>query len=647
MAAGGTSRIQLILQGRQQVAAGLSSTAQQVGHLARQTQRYNLEAERGTHRTFLMNQALFTMRRFAYAGTLALGALGTAAIGMGVKFNITMEQNTIAMAHFLGSNERAVRELGYLYELAARTPFEFQNVVEAERRFLAFGYSLQEARRALVTIGDVAAGLGGDPAMNIERLVLVMGQVRATGRVLGQDMLQLQQLGINTNRIFREELGLTREDLAQGVGELQIPAEVAIPALLRGMRKQFQGMAIEQSKTLGGMLSTLRDYRNQFLGAMTEPITDRLRTQVVPGLIDLTKELSTAAKAGASFTTIIGIIDRKLGAHGGLLTIWLIFRDIAIGVGNIFTNVLMPAFRIAFTLSYPLILGIREMAFMFRFLTEHSYILGLVMGGLATAFIYTATVGLVLSLWTIRQTLLWKLAIWTGMRFNGVIRWMIILIYRSVVAMKAWAFATTMARSSLGTFIGLQFVHNGLLAVTIRNIWGVVLATRGWIASLVILRTTIFSIPVIGWILAIITALVYLEIRFRLVSRAIEHMFNQFKRINDWLRDSRLGRIFSGAISLAAGNAPVIGPAISGIRGAFASGGTAQTSGRYLVGEAGPEVIHLPMGARVIPIQASKIGSDGGFAMPEYIELHTHIDLDGREIAEVVSKYRLSRSARK
>jgi hypothetical protein len=60
--------------------------------------------------------------------------------------------------------------------------------------------------------------------------------------------------------------------------------------------------------------------------------------------------------------------------------------------------------------------------------------------------------------------------------------------------------------------------------------------------------------------------------------------------------------------------------------------------GLALVGEAGPELLQLPGGARVTPLAAGtpapvELGP-GGLGG----ELHIHLDVDGRELAHVVAR---------
>jgi len=87
-----------------------------------------------------------------------------------------------------------------------------------------------------------------------------------------------------------------------------------------------------------------------------------------------------------------------------------------------------------------------------------------------------------------------------------------------------------------------------------------------------------------------------------------------------------------------------VGGAISGAAGAvgsilpFAAGGVTPAGGTLaLVGERGPELMNLPGGTRITPLQAGTqqpvdIGALGGG------DIHVHLDVDGRELAHVVAR---------
>lgn len=647
MAVGGNARMWLELRGARQVLTGTRQVASGIREVGRETAVTTGQLRAAERRSFLLNQALFTMRRFAYAATLGIGALGGAAVKLGFSFNLLMETNTAAMAQLLGSEQAATKELGYLYDLAARTPFEFQQLTGATRRFLAFGFSLQETNEYMKIIGDTAAGLGGDAAGNIERLVLVLGQVRATGRVLGQDMLQLQQIGINTTKIFREELGLTSEQLKSGVGALQIPAEIAIPAIMRSLNKQFGGMAEQQGRTLAGLFTTLKDYASQLMGTLTMPLFERLRDDLVPDLLAMTQELQQAAAVpGTTFKDLIGIIDDNIGAGGTLVQVWSILANLGRAFGGILSNVVFPALAIVGGfLHVTLLPALQVLTWMLTLGTDNSRIFGYMLGFLLVAFITLKTAMILNAIWTARNTLLWRLAIVAGMRFGGVIRFMTIWTYRNIIALRAWAFAQAMARSSLGTFIGLQLIHNGIMAQSVRWIFLNVAATYAWITATRLFTVAIYGIPLIGWALAAIAVLIVLERKFGFIQRGVEYLWDTFKRFRAWVTGNKIS--WDDFLPDMPGfRMPFSSPRTNGPFQGMATGGAVTMGGAFLVGERGPEVAMLPRGSAVTPLSASSGGIDmPGF--PEYIEVHSEMKIDQKVLGKSVTKYRLDKKARR
>lgn len=219
------------------------------------------------------------------AGSLgiALGTIGTIATGVGLKFDATMEQNRVAMDFFTGSAAAGAKELDFLFKEAARGPFEFPDLVMGARRFLAFGFSVKDTNEILHATHDAIAGLGISGQEGIARVSLALGQIQTKGKVMGQELLQLSEVGIPAYRYLKDELGLTGDEMKR-IGNLGIPASVAIKAITDGMRKDFAGQAIQQSKTFNGQLATMKDYASQALGYGVKPLFDYLRKSAFPDI---------------------------------------------------------------------------------------------------------------------------------------------------------------------------------------------------------------------------------------------------------------------------------------------------------------------------------------------------------------------------
>src|SRR5262245_66658766 len=111
-----------------------------------------METAGGRMTTMLQGATMWAQR-----GAIAVGALGAAAVATGIKFNASMETQVTAFRGFLGSAEKTDRYVRSLYDLAAKTPFEFEDVLSGTRTLMAYGLAADEAKGPLARRGD---GLG-------------------------------------------------------------------------------------------------------------------------------------------------------------------------------------------------------------------------------------------------------------------------------------------------------------------------------------------------------------------------------------------------------------------------------------------------------------------------------------------------------
>ena len=147
--------------------------------------------------------------------------------------------------------------MGDLQKIAADTPFDLPGVTQAGKKLLAFGFSAKQSLSMLRTIGDTSAGLGMGTA-GIDRITLAIGQIKAKGKVMGDELLQLTEAGIPAYTILAQKLGLTAAQI-NNIGNANIDADTAINALLEGMNEKFGGLSSKIADTKEGMLSTIKD----------------------------------------------------------------------------------------------------------------------------------------------------------------------------------------------------------------------------------------------------------------------------------------------------------------------------------------------------------------------------------------------------
>jgi tape measure domain-containing protein len=195
-------------------------------------------------------------------------------IGVAMKYNANMEDNQAAFEVFLGNSQLAAQYLSDLKKIAAETPFDLPGVADAGKKLLAFGFDANTALSLLRTVGDAAAGLGKGQE-GIERIVIALGQMKAKGRVMGDELLQLTEVGIPAQQILAEKLHLTA-DQVKNIGDAGIDADTAIQALTEGMNERFGGMAEKMSNKMHGLISTIKDDLSNIGGFALDPLFQAL-----------------------------------------------------------------------------------------------------------------------------------------------------------------------------------------------------------------------------------------------------------------------------------------------------------------------------------------------------------------------------------
>jgi tape measure domain-containing protein len=170
-----------------------------------------------------------------------------------------MEQASVTMNTLMGSTQAAQAELQQLWTFAANTPFEFSDVESAGAKLLAMGFAARDVIPDLTAVGDALSALGQATGADLQGVVEVLGQIKNTGHLMAQDMMQLTDRGIPAWRMLAEQMHLSVPALQAMVTKGLVPADLAITKLTKGMEQAFGGGMQKQSRTFTGLISTLHD----------------------------------------------------------------------------------------------------------------------------------------------------------------------------------------------------------------------------------------------------------------------------------------------------------------------------------------------------------------------------------------------------
>lgn len=188
------------------------------------------------------------------------------------------EQSAVAFRVLLKDADAADKMLRELKQFAASTPFQFPELRASGQMLLAFGYSASEVTKQLEILGNIAAGTNTP----ISELAELMGKNRVQGVINTEDLNQLGGRGINVLDGLAKRFGVATTEVKKLASEGKISfadLQAAMEDLSAG---DFAGLMVEQSATLNGQFSTLKDTIGE--------IKTELGTSLLPLLKDLAEE---------------------------------------------------------------------------------------------------------------------------------------------------------------------------------------------------------------------------------------------------------------------------------------------------------------------------------------------------------------------
>jgi len=192
-----------------------------------------------------------------YFTTDALKNVATQIITVRSEF----QQLETAFRVMLGSKEKANALMSQVANLAAETPFGLKDVGNAVKMLIAYGTSADSAIKTLRMLGDVASGVSAP----INDIVYLYGTLQTQGRAYAVDIQQFAGRGIPIYKELAKVLGTTQDKVKGFVEDGKVGFK-EVEKAFQNMTSQgglFNNAMLEQSKTIGGLISTLKDNIDQ------------------------------------------------------------------------------------------------------------------------------------------------------------------------------------------------------------------------------------------------------------------------------------------------------------------------------------------------------------------------------------------------
>ncbi|MDD5651545.1 MAG: tape measure protein [Candidatus Nanoarchaeia archaeon] len=238
--------------------------------------------------------------------TAPLIGLGAAAL----KSSAEIEMITASFTTMLGNEKEAIALMNDIKVMAAKTPFETTGLADATKTLLQFGIESDKVIETLSMLGDISGG----SSSKLSSLALVFGQIQSTGRLMGQDLLQLINVGFNPLQIISEKTGksmaVLKDEMSKGKISAQDVAEAFESATKEG-GKFYKGMETA-SKTLSGVWSTLKDDAGELGRSFADILLPSIK-DVVKGFSELLKGINDLSPVAKENILIIAGVAATMG----------------------------------------------------------------------------------------------------------------------------------------------------------------------------------------------------------------------------------------------------------------------------------------------------------------------------------------------
>lgn len=194
-------------------------------------------------------------------------------------------------------------------QFATSTPMMVKDLAAGAQTLLGFNIEAEKVMPILRQIGDISMG----DAQKFNSLTLAFAQMSSTGKLMGQDLLQMINAGFNPLTIMAERTGKSVAELKDEMSKGAISVEMVEDAFRAATSEggKFYGMLDKQSKGMKGALSNLQGAWEDMLNDIGEGQQDllvkgvNLATEAVKHYEEFAKVLLTVIAAYGSYKAVL------------------------------------------------------------------------------------------------------------------------------------------------------------------------------------------------------------------------------------------------------------------------------------------------------------------------------------------------------
>ena len=206
-----------------------------------------------------------------------------------------MEQLEISFKTLTGSEKAGKAMYDEIVKFGQQTPLIERDLAKAAQTMLAFNVEQEKVVPLLKQFGDISMG----DAQKLQSLALAFSQTSSTGKLMGQDLLQMINAGFNPLAEIARKTGRDMSELKEEMSEGKISVEMVEDAFKSATSEggKFHGMLTSMGDAMGGALSNLEgsfDKLYNRIGELTQgPFVEGTKTltEAVDVLTDNLEEI--------------------------------------------------------------------------------------------------------------------------------------------------------------------------------------------------------------------------------------------------------------------------------------------------------------------------------------------------------------------
>lgn len=225
-----------------------------------------------------------------------------------IKTRSEIESYEVAFRTLLGNEQLSKKFFGEIREFAVNTPLMLNTLAGGAQTMLGFNIEAGKVIPTLKMIGDISMG----DEQRFQSLTLAFSQMSSTGKLMGQDLLQMINAGFNPlseiSRKTGKNIAVLKDEMSKGLITSEMVADAFKSATEEGGK--FHGMLEKQSKAMKGSISNfmgaIDDMKNAIGEGMQPAITSSISrlTTLVKHYEDVGKAILVLASAVGTYKAI-------------------------------------------------------------------------------------------------------------------------------------------------------------------------------------------------------------------------------------------------------------------------------------------------------------------------------------------------------